>query len=375
MLGNEYNMLFFSSSVGKGFGGDFIYTRQISIALKSVSRLLIVEIKQIQLKNTPFILLFLPLFIVFPYMWRSMCWYKNTKTVIRHINEYDQMIVIDHFRNAWIVLPLLLVGRRQILLVTHNIEHMIAKENCIGKSIFIRPIYYFEYLKILFWEKIIFKYASAITAITEEDADGMRTYSDKIMVVKPHKQVANHYKSMSLSGSLTALIVGSFNWKIKQDNLIVLLEAFDQAERPTGFEILIAGSMPKSFSKRLIGQFSFIKLSLDYLQIDEFLNIARLAIAPDQVGGGFKLKVLDYLYLGLPVFGLEKSMNGINIEAQGVSKYADYIALVDGVLLDIRNIDKLLKMSKSNVALLRDTFSEDAMEKQLKDLISREFWT
>lgn len=365
-------MLFFSSSVGEGFGGDFTYTRQISIALKSVSRLLIIKIEQIQLKSSPFIVLLLPLFVVFPYMWRPMFRYKNTKTVIRHINERHQMIVIDHFRNAWIILLLLLVGQRQILLVTHNIEHKIAKDSYLRKSIFIRFIYYFEYLKIIFWEKVIFKYVCAITVITEEDAEGMKLYSDKIMVVKPHKQVASCDKPRSLSRSLRALVIGSFNWKIKQDNLIALLETFDLAEKPAGFEILIAGSMPKPFSKRLIKRFSFVSLSLDYSQIDEFLNIARLAIAPDQVGGGFKLKVLDYFYLGLPVFGLKKSMNGINIDAQGVSNYDDYTALVDGVLSDIGNIDKLCNMSKSNQALLRDTFSRDAMGKKLKDLISRE---
>jgi glycosyltransferase involved in cell wall biosynthesis len=364
-------MLFFSSSVGKGFGGDFIYTRQITTALKSVSELLIVKIKQIQLKNNPFLLVCLPLFFIFPYMWRPMFRLENSRMAIKHISELHPMIVIDHFRNAWVILLLLLVGQRQIFLVTHNIEHMIAKENYAGKSIFIRYLYYFEYLKLRFWEKIIFKKVSFITAITEEDAEEMRSYCDNIMVVKPYKKLANYDASISLSQSLTALIIGSFNWKIKQDNLISLLETFDLAERPAGFEILIAGSMPKSFSTRLIKKFSFVKLSLDYSQIDVFLNIARLAIAPDQVGGGFKLKVLDYLYLGLPVFGLEKSMNGINVEAQGVIKSNDYPALVDSVLSDIENIDKLQNMSKCNQELLRDTFSQDVMEKQLKDLISR----
>jgi len=368
-------MLFFSSSVGAGFGGDFIYTRQISNIINSMTDSLIIKIEHIKFKYIPIIFLLCPLFILFPFMWRPMFRYKNIATVLSHLNNGKDTIVVDHFRNAWVILFCLVFRDKKVILITHNIEYMIAKENYLTKKIFIRFFYYFEYLKIKFWENIVFKYVDDITTITEEDANTVSLYSAKISVVKPYYEKVKQERNISLSEDAKCLIVGSFNWKIKQDNLITLLKAFKLSEKPDNFEIVIAGTMPEFFSKLICQKFSFVKLRLNYSNIDDLINISRLAIAPDQVGGGFKLKLLDYFYLGLPVFGLEHSMNGIDSNTIGVDRFSRYASLVDGVLLSINDIEKLDVMSKSNQNLLRNCFTKEVMEQQFKDLLYRKIST
>ena len=364
-------MLFFSSSVGNGFGGDYIYTKQISNTINSMENLLIIKIEHIKLAYIPIIFIFCPLLVFIPFMWRPMYRYKNIVTVLRNISKDNDTLVIDHFRNAWILLFCFLFKAKKVILVTHNIENQIAKECYLNKNIYVRVFYYFEYLKIRFWENIIFKYVSSITTITEEDAVNIKQHVDKITVIKPYYACRNINENITLNEGMKCLIVGSFNWKIKQENLMALLNEFHVSDRPKNFEILIAGTMPDFLSKLIISSFEFVTLRLNYSSLDDLVNISRLAIAPDQVGGGFKLKILDYFYLGLPVFGLKGSMNGISSSAKGVKSFSSYSLLVRGVLTQITDHANLSVMSINNQRLLRDCFSEDMMEQQIENLLNR----
>jgi len=364
-------MLFFSSSVGDGFGGDYIYTKQISSTINSVENLSIIKIEHIKLAYIPIIFIFFPLLVLIPFMWRPMYRYKNIVTVLRNIRKGNDTLVIDHFRNAWVILLCFIFKAKKVVLVTHNIENQIAKECYLNKNIYVRIFYYFEYLKIKFWENLIFKYVSSITTITEEDAVNIKQYADKITVIKPFYDCRNINKNIILNDRMECLIVGSFNWKIKQENLMALLNEFHVSNRPKNFEIIIAGTMPDFFSKLITSSFEFVTLRLNYSSLDDLVNISRLAIAPDQIGGGFKLKILDYFYLGLPVFGLKGSMNGISSNARGVKSYGNYSLLVKGVLKQITEQDYLSDMSINNQRILRDCFSEGIMEQQVKNLLNR----
>lgn len=363
-------MLFFSSSVGTGFGGDYIYTKQMSDAISLYKDLFIIKIEHVKLEYIAIIFFMFPLLIFFPFMWRPMCRYHNIVSVLRNIKNCNDPIIIDHFRNAWIVLLCLLFKDKKIIIITHNIEHLIAKECYLNKSIYIRFFYYFEYLKIKFWENIIFNYVDALTTITEEDAANINEYSEKVLVIKPYYENSNIKKSILLSNDEKCLIVGSFNWKIKQDNLLALLHEFKMLDKPKDFEIIIAGTMPDYLSTLIRNDFSFVKLRLNYPNIDYLMNISRLAIAPDQVGGGFKLKILDYFYLGLPVFGLVGSMNGINRNARGIKLFRSYTDLAQGVLKYILDQDKLLFMSKQNQSLLSNSFDKENMVQQIRNLLN-----
>jgi len=67
--------------------------------------------------------------------------------------------------------------------------------------------------------------------------------------------------------------------------------------------------------------------------IDPYLDQARVAIIPERSGGGFKLKVLEYIFNRLPVAALDHSIAGLPLTPdKNVLTYPHYRDLANGVV-------------------------------------------
>ena len=95
---------------------------------------------------------------------------------------------------------------------------------------------------------------------------------------------------------------------------------------------LIGGSEVPVFERNNIKSIGFID------NLYEFLSIADMAIVPLLKGGGTKLKLLDYLSVGLPIVTTKKGVEGIE------AKNRVHILISNSVDEEfINNIDYLLK--------------------------------
>ena len=76
--------------------------------------------------------------------------------------------------------------------------------------------------------------------------------------------------------------------------------------------------------------------------VTRYMDEARIAIVPERNGGGFKLKVLEYVFNRLPVFALRGSFAGVPlVHDESVMLYDDHDALARGVLELIDDLDRL----------------------------------
>ena len=114
------------------------------------------------------------------------------------------------------------------------------------------------------------------------------------------------------------VIVGSFRWIAKQMNLEHFMRAADGVFAKHGIELHIIGFVPPEVQTRLSSQFPFARFRGFVDDLTGELQQARIALVPEETGGGFKLKTLDYIFSRVPVAALGNALNGIpeNLKAQ-----------------------------------------------------------
>jgi hypothetical protein len=101
------------------------------------------------------------------------------------------------------------------------------------------------------------------------------------------------------------------------------------------------------------------------------MDQARIAIVPERNGGGFKLKVLEYVFNRLPVFALRGSFAGVPlIHGDSVMLFDDQEALARGVLDTIDDLDRLNALQERAFAACRDRFDWASRGHQILSVIT-----
>src|SRR6185436_8219853 len=152
-------------------------------------------------------------------------------------------------------------------------------------------------------------------------------------------------------------IVGSFDWIAKRMNLAEFVEVADPLFAQAGAELLAVGSAEQAFLKQLRRQTVATHFTGTVPDIAPYLDKARIAIVPERNGGGFKLKVLEYVFNRVPVFALRGSFPGVPlVHGDSVMLYPDHESLARGVLDSIDDVARLNRLQERAYAACRDRF-------------------
>ncbi len=128
------------------------------------------------------------------------------------------------------------------------------------------------------------------------------------------------------------VVLGSLNWHVKQRNLQQFLEVADGAFAAAGIELVVAGEAPRAFLDRMQHRFAATRFTGYVDDVTSILAGARVGIVAEPLGGGFKLKSLDYVFHRVPMAVLAGSVAGLPLEAgKGYLRYENLDALVEGV--------------------------------------------
>ncbi|MEZ5659036.1 MAG: glycosyltransferase [Burkholderiaceae bacterium] len=118
-------------------------------------------------------------------------------------------------------------------------------------------------------------------------------------------------------------MVGSFDWAIKQENLRQFLAAADPLFAAAGVHFDVVGKVPDGLRSALEPR---LKATTLHGFVDDPSSIfarARLAVVPELIGGGFKLKLLDYLFSRMPVASIAAAVAGMPDELRSRMILAD----------------------------------------------------
>jgi len=266
-------------------------------------------------------------------------------------------IVLDYFSMGW-VLPRLnaalsgMTPRPKLVYVSHNYEKAVRGDVArAAANPILRAVMLLDAWKAGRLEDQVVSAADLITTITEEDR---RLY----LRDAPGKQAVTLKPAFNgaivPTAPITAdtprrvVLVGSFEWAAKQFVLRRFLEAAEGPFRKADIELLVVGKIADDFREELSTKYRSVRFTGRVKDVRPHIRGARIGVMPDDIGGGFKLKILDYVFDGLAVATIASQAAGLPLTTGVDMLTAETIPeLVEEIVEVIGDVDRLDQMRRS----------------------------
>lgn len=228
--------------------------------------------------------------------------------------EGADLVVLDHIGASW-ALDLALTARvagARLVYIAHNVESD-TRRTAINAGDLRAAFARFDARRIEVAERRLLRDAHAVVCISSGDRDRFREIGARadLVVVNPIHSGPATLVRLDVDTPRRVVIVGSFHWRAKQHNLMRFLTVRSAAASTSDIAVRIVGSMPAPFQRKLAERFPDVEITGRVDRIQDHLDGCRIGVIPEEEGGGFKLKALDYAYAGLPIFGLDKGLRGL----------------------------------------------------------------
>ena len=289
-------------------------------------------------------------------------------------------IVFDGISTGW-ALPRVLdhyagrPDRPRLIYVSHNHEESLRAQIAESQPLFLkRQAVRLDALKVSRLERELVDAVDFVTAITQEDLElYQRRRCDKPMDVLTPGYCGRRIVKRRISGDLPrrAVIVGSFDWIAKRMNLAEFVDTADPLFAEAGVELQAVGSADEAFLAQLRQRTVATQFTGTVPDIEPYLDQARIAIVPERNGGGFKLKVLEYVFNRVPIFALNGSFAGVPLtHNDSVMLYPDHAALAHGVLEAIDDLELLNRLQERACAACGGRFDWLSRGRQIVSAIA-----
>lgn len=265
--------------------------------------------------------------------------------------------------------------RPKLIYVSHNHEESLRAQVAeTQRPFFKRQAVRLDAAKVSRLERELVDSVDFVTAITPEDLQlYRRRRHDKPMGVVTPGYRGRRVPERRISRDMPrrAVIVGSYDWIAKRTNLEEFVDVADPLFAEWGAELQAVGSAEESFLSQLRQKTTATRFTGTVPDVTRYMDEARIAIVPERSGGGFKLKVLEYVFNRLPVFALSGSFAGVPlIHGDSVMLFPDYASLARGVLEAIDDVERLNRLQERAYAACCDRFDWASRGQQIMSAIA-----
>ena len=133
-----------------------------------------------------------------------------------------------------------------------------------------------------------------------------------IIVLTPgYRGASRHTRTIGEGTPRQATIVTSLDWHVKQANLAAFVAVADPIFAAAGVTLAVAGAAPSELATRIARTTRATTLLGRVDDLEALLDRTRVGIVAEPLGGGFKLKVLDYVFNRVPIAALAGSIEGV----------------------------------------------------------------
>jgi glycosyltransferase involved in cell wall biosynthesis len=265
-------------------------------------------------------------------------------------------------------------NRIPTILVTHNVEAMsrigMAERS---QNFFVKKAFQWDSAKIGWHERRALRSFDEVTAITPDDAAYMNRIvgKDVLAVVPGYDGVRLPGHMITCETKRQVIVLGSYMWEAKRQNVLDLVQAASERFTRANITLKIVGMAPASLIEAMKA-FPFVEITGAVDSFEEHLLESRIAIIAEGVGGGFKLKSLDYIFHKIPMAILNGSISGVPISPdKDFLGYDSIDELVAGIVGEIDNLDKLNNMASAAYRSCENAFDWDSRAQSLSGLIER----
>lgn len=193
-----------------------------------------------------------------------------------------------------------------------------------------------NWLKTRAIERRIARTVDLVTAITPEDADKFKLDAPgtaSVVLTPGYDGAVSTRTQMPAATPRNVVMVGNYHWVAKSENLRQFVAAADALFHRHGITLHVIGGIPDALAAQLRRS---SRATVVHGFVDDvaphFAN-ARLAIVPEAIGGGFKLKFLDYIFNRVAVATLAHAAAGLPPEIRAsMVQSADLAGLAQAIV-------------------------------------------
>ncbi len=266
--------------------------------------------------------------------------------------EWD-VIVFDHYGSGWALQRYLnspfgrSKRRARTVYIAHNHEERVLR--AVATDSDASPVkrlgFWQNYLKTRAMERYMVRHVDLVSAITEEDAAAFRAQQPGVatLVLTPgYNGAVCQQRQISAETPRHVLMVGSFQWAAKQENLRQFLRIADPVFAQNNIVFDVVGSMPDGLRAELTPSLTATRLHGFVDDPTSLFDGARMALVPEAIGGGFKLKFLDYLFRRLPVATLRDAAAGLpGVLRSQMIEAESLVQLVERIVEQVGDAERL----------------------------------
>lgn len=258
-----------------------------------------------------------------------------------------------------------------VVVAEHNIEHTIYEEYVRRfPLIFLRPLLYWDVLKLQWWERRVWSQARSVIAVSEDDASAIRKIvpRGRVSVVPNGVDGAQFAFQPKRTIGKRLLFVGYFGWIQNTDALAYLLDHLWPAiirVHPDAALRVVGKKLPHTLQRKI---FAIGGSHQDYAEdIVKEYHDADVLLAPIRIGGGTRYKILEAMSTGLPVVTTAIGASGLAVS----DRYE--ILIADGADSTVRALTEIFTDDTFRLGLVtrarkaaEERYSWDRLAKQLE---------
>lgn len=237
------------------------------------------------------------------------------------------------------VLPSVAESGIPLVVSEHNVEYDVYK-NYVDRfplSI-LRPLMRWDVYKLKSWEHRAWKQAVCVTAVSPDDASVMEKYSDTDVTVVPNGVDLDSFplRTPGNHKDFTVLFVGNFRWLPNREALSTLVGRIWPRiqDKIPGARLRVVGrDLPGAMKNRVIQAGGVV--DDDVADISQVYRDADVLVAPHDIPGGTKFKMLEAMASGLPIVTGIPGMAGLHVkpgvhyfDANSPDQYVDKLLFI-----------------------------------------------
>jgi glycosyltransferase involved in cell wall biosynthesis len=304
---------------------------------------------------------------------------QYTALLDAQLQEQWDVLVLDGYGTGWALerCRRYAAQRRCVIVhVSHNHEEILWRDMArhADEALPKRIALWLNYRKVRALERRVVDAVDLVTAITAEDADALnRSGKARTLILTPgYAGAVAAERRIKAETPRRVILVGSFRWAVKQENLTRFLELADVRLAENGIGLDIVGDVPEGLLASLQPRCRATTFHGFVEDTAPLLAQARIAVVPELIGGGFKLKLLDYLFARVPIATLAGAAAGLPPLLRDQLLQADDLdMLVKDIVSNIDAIDMLNEMQERAFRHAESLFRWEDRGRQLRQAIAQ----
>ena len=270
-----------------------------------------------------------------------------------------ERVVIDQAACAWALD--LLPADLPVLYIAHNHETVVRAETAADSTGPTAPLYRLDAWKYGKLEARLCRRARWISAITPRDEAAFRAgFPDKTYFQLPpgfEAAIPEFPPPITTETPRRVVLAGTFEWLAKRRNLEAFLADADRHFPPAKIEFQVVGKADPEHFAELSRRYPWVRFDANVPSMEPYLKDARIGLIPEALGGGFKLKALDYIFRGLPLASIDSALSGLPLApGDGAIAARSTAELAGKVAAAIDHVDELNHQAKIALDRCRDAF-------------------